>query len=98
MWINDFQIDKEAGNLGRTDLNFVTKMLFEDEELEKLKEWLAQDLFVELYHSKPQTREKTQDDGQVVQEVVIGSDGLPVIEESLIGVSDFLVNFLGNET
>jgi hypothetical protein len=41
LWINDFQIDKEAGNLGRTDLNFTTKMLFEDEELESFKEWLV---------------------------------------------------------
>jgi hypothetical protein len=31
-----------------------------------------------------------------VQEVVIGSDGLPVIEEMLIGVSDSGVIFLGH--
>ena len=55
--------------------------------MEKLKEWLTKDLFVELYHSKPVTRDKVQDDGQVQQEVVVGSDGHPVTEETLIGVS-----------
>jgi hypothetical protein len=40
-------------------------MQLNDEDLEKFKEWLLKDIFVELYHSKPVTKDKTQDDGQV---------------------------------
>ena len=88
LWIQDFQIDKEAGNVGRTDLNFTTKMQFQDMDLEKVKHWLTKDLFVELYHQRPVTKDKVQDDGQVQQEVVLGSDGHPVTEEILLGVSE----------
>ena len=91
MWINDFQIDKEAGNIGKTDLQFTTQMEFNDHNIWKLKNWLMKDLFVELYHSKPVLREKTAEDGTIQQEVVIASDGLPKTEESLIGVSCFIL-------
>ena len=89
VWINDFQIDKEAGNIGKTDLQFITQMEFNDHNIWKLKNWLMKDLFVELYHSKPVLKEKTAEDGTIQQEVIIASDGLPKTEEKLVGVSIF---------
>lgn len=57
-----------------------------------------QDLFVELYHTKPVMREKIAEDGSIQQEVVLGSDGQPQTEETLIGVSWLFFICLGDET
>lgn len=37
----------------------------------ELRDWLLNDLFVELHHSKPLIKEKKQDDESVTQEVVL---------------------------
>lgn len=37
----------------------------------ELRDWLLNDLLVELHHSKPMVREKKNDDETVTQEVVL---------------------------
>lgn len=84
VWINDFQVDKEA-NLGKTDFHFDIKIDIPEPTV-ALRDWLMNDLFVELKHSKPIFREKKNEDDSIGIEVVI-QDGQPVVEQNIIGVS-----------
>jgi hypothetical protein len=54
----------------------------------QLRDWLESDLFVTLHCSQPKFKfrllEETSDQ---VKDVVLAEDGLPLIEEKLLGVS-----------
>lgn len=71
-------------------------MTFNEDDLELLKEWVVKDLFVELYHTRPVTKNKNQEDGSIVQEAEVGSDGHPILKETLIGVSYLSLKDLGH--
>jgi len=53
-------VDKEA-NVGKTDFHFEIKVELEEPTVE-LRDWLLNDLFVELRHAKPVIKEKKGDD------------------------------------
>jgi hypothetical protein len=52
-----------------------------------INDWLCSDLFIRLHKSQPKVVDKKQDDDTVVKTIVIGVDGLPEIEETVVGVS-----------
>lgn len=69
-WINDFQIDKES-NQGKTDLKFSINLDLAEGPTVALRDWLMSDLLVELHHSKPDLKEKKNEDESLTHEVVI---------------------------
>jgi len=70
VWLNDFQVDKEAGQ-GKTDLNFSVMLNCEEGPSVELRDWLISDLLVELHHTKPDIREIKNDDESVSHMVEI---------------------------
>lgn len=86
LWLTDFQIDKETG-LGKTDLKFRLPLTLPNGVDTRTHEWLMGDLFLELYHTRPQIRETKQEEGDTVKNEAIIIDGIPQSETSLLGVS-----------
>ena len=86
-WIQDFQIDKEAGN-GKCDFNF--KIRSEEQPTVKLNEWLRSDFFIQLHCSQPKLVEKKLEDETVVKHIVVDEDGQPEIEKKFLGVSKII--------
>ena len=82
-WIQDFQIEKDLGSIGKCDFNF--KIRTEQLPSTKLNDWLRKDLFIELHTSYPKLQEKKLEDETVVKHVVF-EDGQPVIEKKMLGV------------
>lgn len=52
VWINDFLVDKET-MLGKTDLGLSIKVELEEGPTVGFRDWVSQDVFVELHHSRP---------------------------------------------
>jgi len=70
VWINDFQVDKET-NIGKTDFNFTLELKMPDGPTVAFRDWLMNDLFIELHETRPVIKEKKNDDETVTQEVVL---------------------------
>jgi len=68
VWINDFAVDKES-NQGKTDFNFTLKVELAEGPTVALRDWLMNDLFVELHHSRPVIKEKKNEDETTCMEV-----------------------------
>ena len=63
MWINDFCVDKET-NVGKTDFNFITQLKIEEGPSVAFRDWLMNDLLIEIHETRPVIREKkNEDDG-----------------------------------
>lgn len=71
--------------MGKTDFHFDIKLDIPEPTV-ALRDWLMNDLFIELKHSKPVFKEKKNDDDSIGLEVVI-QDGQPIVEQTIIGVS-----------
>lgn len=52
----------------------------------EFRDWLLNDLLVELHHSRPIIDERKNEDDSVTTEVRL-QDGEPVLESSVVGVS-----------
>jgi len=53
-----------------------------------MREWLRDDLLIQLWESRPRITEKKNEDETVVKEVQIDSDtGKPIVDEKMRGVS-----------
>jgi len=59
-WIEDFSVDKENNNLGKCDFNF--KLRLEEAPSVELRDWLLQDLNIELHTTRPKIITKTNED------------------------------------
>lgn len=83
VWIQHFQVDKEAGN-GKTD--FLFKQRFTVPPSVNLRNWLRKDIIVELWETRPKVLEKKLEDETTQKELVLDADGTPVIDKRLRGV------------
>lgn len=52
----------------------------------QLREWLRKELLIELWETRPRVTEKKLEDESIVKEVVLNSEGRPVIDKKLRGV------------
>ena len=86
-WLEHFQITDPEKSIGRCDLDYSLK-IFEAPSIE-LRDWLENDIFVEIYRSQPIIVESRTEEEAVIKDVVLGADGQPEIEECCIGVSKF---------
>jgi hypothetical protein len=89
VWISDFSIDKESGGAtGKCDLQYELNLCLENGVDTRVHEWLKQDVFVELYHTRPVIKEVKQEDDTVEHKVQFKQDEeVPECETNCIGVS-----------
>lgn len=83
-WLEHFQVDLEKGT-GRCDLEHSLK-LSEPPSVE-LRDWLLNDIYVELYCSQPLFTHKMNEEEQPVKDVQLDESGQPETEEKVVGVS-----------
>ena len=85
MWIQHFAVDKEAG-LGKTDFGF--KLRLSEAPTFALREWLRNDLFLNLWETRPKLIEKRNEETfDLVKEVVLDpATNIPVIETKQRGI------------
>ena len=85
MWIQHFAVDKEAG-LGKTDFGF--KLRLSEAPTFALREWLRNDLFLNLWETRPKLIEKRNEEtSDLVKEVVLDpATNIPVIETKQRGI------------
>jgi hypothetical protein len=78
-------VDAET-KVGRCDFEY--SLTIDEPPSLELRQWLREDLFVRLHTSSPVVKiQANEEDGSVKEEVVMGEDGQPVVENSIIGVS-----------
>ena len=79
-------IDPEK-NVGKTDLGYTLRI--DEAPSPALRDWLENDLFVELHTSFPKIVSKQLEEGQQesVKDVVLDADEKPMIETKMLGVS-----------
>ena len=86
-WIEHFQVDTEKGT-GKADMAYTLRI--DEPPTTELRDWLDDDLFVELHCSQPKFEFKILDDtnsgAEPAKDVVLGEDGIPVLERKLLGV------------
>jgi hypothetical protein len=70
VWINDFQVDKESG-FGKTDFKYNIKVQLDKGPTIALRDWLLNDVFIELHHSRPKINERKAEDDTIIKEVVL---------------------------
>ena len=87
-WIEHFKVDAESGS-GKTDVNYSLRI--DEPPSYLLRDWLDSDVFIELHCSQPKFEFKILEENQEpLKDVVIDeTDGLPKIEQKVIGVSSF---------
>jgi hypothetical protein len=56
--------------LGKTDFKFNVKINLDSPSVE-LRDWILDDIFIELHHSRPKINERKADDETVIKEVVL---------------------------
>jgi hypothetical protein len=85
VWIQHFAVDKEAG-LGKTDFGF--KLRLSEAPTFALREWLRNDLFLNLWETRPKLIEKRNEETfDLVKEVVLDpATNIPVIETKQRGI------------
>lgn len=78
-------MDKET-NHGKCDFSY--KLRIEEAPSVELREWLREDVLIELHESRPKivSKKSTEDESVTVKDVDIDEDGQPVIEEELLGL------------
>jgi hypothetical protein len=87
IWIQNFAVDKENG-IGKTDFGF--KVRLNEAPTYALREWMRNDLFMELWESRPKLIEKRNEETmEMVKEVTLDSNtNLPIVETKVRGVSN----------
>lgn len=70
---------------GRCDFKFKTRI--EQVPSVALNDWLSNDVFVKLHKSQPRVVDKKLEDETTVKVIELGADGLPIIDQSVVGVS-----------
>ena len=84
-WIENFLVDTEKGT-GKTDMKYTVKI--DEKPTCQLRDWLESDLFVTLHCSQPKFQLKLlADTSDQVKDIILAEDGLPQIEQKLLGVS-----------
>ena len=83
-WIENFQVDAEKGS-GKCDLNHVIKI--EEPPSIELRNWLQSDVLITLKTSQPKIILQTLEEGDIIKDIKIDDNGLPVTEEKVLGVS-----------
>lgn len=85
-WIEHFMIDNEK-NTGKTDFNYTLRI--DEAPTTELRDWLESDVFVELHMTQPKFKLRILEEGQTepVKDVDLDSDGKPLLEEKMLGVS-----------
>jgi Leucine-rich repeat (LRR) protein len=95
VWIQHFSVDKEAG-VGKTDFGF--KIRISERPSYTLSEWMRKDLVLELWETRPKLVEKRNEETlEMVKEVVLDANNIPVIEKRSRGVSFLLLTSLDLE-
>ncbi len=86
IWIQHFSVDKETG-IGKTDFGF--KLRLNEAPSYELREWMRNDLFMDLWESRPKLIEKRNEETmEMVKEVAFDSNtNLPIVETKVRGVS-----------
>jgi hypothetical protein len=83
IWIHNFQVDKET-NTGKTDFGL---KLRKDLTLDAARrDWLRNDLLIELWETRPRIKERKNEDGTEGKEVVFNNDKQPIIDTRLRGI------------
>jgi hypothetical protein len=57
-------VDKET-NTGKADFNYILKLEIPEGPTVAFRDWLMQDLYIELHHSKPVIKDKKNEDESV---------------------------------
>jgi len=91
-WIDHFQVDTTADpkGIGKTDFNF--KLYIKEQPSVALRDFLREDLQVQLWESRPILKELKAEDGTVTREIVYDTDDLPKIENIQRGTLRFPLN------
>lgn len=88
IWIQHFAVDKDTG-IGKSDFQF--KLHLNERPTFELSEWMRNDLFMELWETRPKLIEKRNEETmEIVKEVVLDSSNFPVVESKCRGVSFLL--------
>jgi hypothetical protein len=96
VWIQNFSVDKEAG-VGKTDFGF--KIRLNERPSYTLSEWMRKDLVLELWETRPKLVEKRNEETmEMVKEVVLDANNIPIIEKRHRGVRFSLLTSLDLET
>ncbi len=96
VWIQHFSVDKEAG-LGKTDFGF--KIRISEKPSYILSEWMRKDLMLDLWETRPKLVEKRNEETmEMVKEVLLDANNIPVIEKRHRGVSSCQINNIDPET
>lgn len=66
VWIQHFLVDKESG-MGKSDFGFKLRII--EETSYAMREWMKEDLLVELWETRPRVIERKNEDESVVKEV-----------------------------
>mmetsp|Transcript_11638 Transcript_11638/g.15778 ORF Transcript_11638/g.15778 Transcript_11638/m.15778 type:complete len:201 (-) Transcript_11638:194-796(-) len=84
-WIENFMIDTEKST-GKTDLSYALRI--EEAPTTALRNWLENDVFVELHMSQPKFQFKILEDAQAepIKDTVLDDEGKPTIETRMLGV------------
>lgn len=77
VWIQHFHVDKET-NTGKCDFKYKNRLL--EYPYIELRDWLINDIILELWETRPQIKEKHNEDGTTVKEVVLGDNLRPIID------------------
>lgn len=79
VWIQHFSVDKDTG-IGKTDFGF--KIRLNEAPTFDLSEWMRNDLFLELWETRPKLVDKRNEETlEIVKEVLVDSQtNIPVIE------------------
>jgi len=88
VWIQHFAVDKDTG-IGKTDFQF--KLRLNERPSFELSEWMRNDLFMELWETRPKLVEKRNEETmEMIKEVVLDTNNIPVIETRCRGVSSVI--------
>lgn len=75
-----------ATGIGKTDFGYKIRM--SEKPSVELCEWMKQDLILELWETRPKLVEKKNEETmEIVKEVLLDANNIPVIEKRIRGVS-----------
>lgn len=91
VWIQHFSVDKEAG-VGKTDFGLKIRLI--ERPSYALSEWMRKDIILDLWETRPKLIEKKNEETfEMIKEVVLDSNNIPVTEKRHRGVRTNLLIF-----